>query len=76
MINCDVLLVLAGVYATYSRWINLEMHIAKNVCFPMKPIIAIEPWGSSRTSLNVKASANKVVGWNSSSVISAIREIA
>lgn len=38
-----------------------------------KRIIAIEPWGSERTSTVVKSNANKVVKWNTSSIVNAIK---
>ena len=30
MQGCHVILIVAGVYATYSKWINIEIDIAKN----------------------------------------------
>lgn len=74
--NSHVILVLAGVYSTYSKWINIEIGIAKNEYSLEKPIIAIEPRGSENTSQYVKENANKIVGWNSSSIINAIKELA
>ena len=65
-------LILAGVYATYSKWINIEIELAQSMG---KPIIAIEPWGSEKTSLVVKKAANRVVGWNTNSIVRAIKEI-
>ena len=47
MAPCSCILVLAGVYATYSKWINKEIEIAKSM---EKKIIAVEPFGSERTS--------------------------
>jgi len=38
-----------------------------------KRIIAIEPWGSERTSSIVKNNADIVVKWNTDSVVRAIR---
>ena len=38
-----------------------------------KRIIAVQPWGASRTSYIVKKSADEIVAWNSSSIVSAIR---
>lgn len=38
-----------------------------------KKIIAIEPWGSERTSLVVKNATDKIVRWNTDSIVSAIR---
>ena len=75
MSRADVVLILAGVYATYSKWINNEVHIAKSGFYSPKPIIAIEPWGSEKTSQFVKASANKIVGWRGTSIVSAIQEL-
>lgn len=71
----SVVLILAGVYSSYSKWINHEIDIAKNGFATVKPIIAIEPWGSERTSKVVKDNADKIVKWQSSSIISAIKEL-
>ena len=69
---CSVVLVLAGVYSSYSDSIELEIEIAKSLG---KPIIAVEPWGSERTSAVVKNAATRIVGWNTSSIIDARREV-
>ena len=69
---CSAVIILAGVYSTYSKWINKEIEIAKKL---NKPIIAVEPFGAEKTSYVVKANANKIVKWNTSSIISAIREV-
>lgn len=68
--NCVV--ILAGVYSTYSKWINIEVDIAKNDF--KKPLIAIQPWGAERTSAVVKQNADIIVKWNSRSIIEAIRD--
>lgn len=65
-------IILAGVYSTYSEWINKEIEIAKELD---KPIIAIEPWASEKTSTVVKNNADKIVKWQGSSVVNAIREL-
>ncbi|MCX6822853.1 MAG: TIR domain-containing protein [candidate division SR1 bacterium] len=69
---CSVVLILAGVYATYSKWINIEIEIAKRL---NKPIIAIQPWASERTSKIVKDSATKIVGRNSPTIVQAIKDV-
>ena len=69
-VNCIIML--AGVYSTYSEWINKEIRIAKQDF--NKPIIAVEPWGSEKTSKTVKDNADAVVKWNSSSIVEAIRK--
>ena len=71
----NVVIILAGVYATYSKWIDKEIRISKDEFYQKKPILAVSPWGAERTSQVVRNSADKIVGWNSSSIISAIREI-
>ena len=76
MSYCSVVLILAGVYATYSRWINIEIDLAKSSFYPPKPIIAIEPWGSEKTSVPVKRAADRIVRWNTESIIEAIRNLA
>ena len=73
---CGIVIVLAGVYASYSKWIDKEIKIAKSSFSKPKPIIAIEPWGSSKTSQVVKGAADQIVGWNTNSIVSAIRELA
>ena len=73
---CSVVLILAGVYASYSEWIDKEIQIAQTEFLTLKPIIAIEPWGSQNTSVKVKNAADKIVGWNTESIVSAIRELA
>ncbi len=72
---CDVIIILAGVYSTYSDWINKEIALAKGFTTP-KPILAIEPWASEKTSTVVKNNANKIVKWNTSSIVDGIRELA
>ncbi|HAT3877860.1 TPA: TIR domain-containing protein [Legionella pneumophila] len=70
--QCSCLVILAGVYATYSKWINAEIDIAKKLG---KQIIAIEPWGSEKTSSIVKMYADKIVKWNGDSIVMAIKEV-
>ncbi len=72
---CGIVIVLAGVYASYSKWIDKEIKIAKNGFLNPKPILAIEPWGSEKTSLVVKNNADRIVKWNTESIVSAIREL-
>jgi len=69
-VNC--VLILAGVYSSYSRWIQREIELAKELG---KPIVAIEYWGAERTSQVVKDAADVVVRWNSSSIVEAIRKV-
>jgi hypothetical protein len=65
-------IILAGVYSSYSKWINEEIEIAKAYG---KPIIAVEPWDSNRTSKIVKDNADKRVKWQGKSIADAIKEL-
>ncbi len=69
-VNCVI--ILAGVYSTYSKWINKEIEISKQVF--NKPIVAVEPWGAEKTSSIVKNNADVIVKWQSSSIVKAIRD--
>lgn len=70
MQHSSCVLILAGVYSTYSKWINIEIQLAQEMG---KKIIAIEPWASAHTSTVVKNAAHEVVKWNTSSILRAIR---
>ncbi|MCE9863502.1 MULTISPECIES: hypothetical protein [Aeromonas] len=41
-----------------------------------KKILAIEPWASEKTSKIVKDSADKIVAWNSKSIVGGIEILA
>lgn len=64
------ILILAGVYSTYSKWINIEIELAQSMG---KKIIAIELWGAERTSSKVKSATHSIVRWNIDSIVNAIR---
>lgn len=76
MSHASCVLVLGGVYATYSRWINIEIDLAQNGFVHPKPIIAIKPWAAKELSSVVRNAANTMVGWNTNSIVSAIRTYA
>lgn len=67
---CSIVLIIAGVYATHSKWIKEEISLAQK---GRKPILAIKPWGSKKTSQVVKDAADEVVRWNTESIVAAIR---
>lgn len=70
MQHASCVLILAGVYSTYSKWINIEIQLAQEMG---KKIIAIEPWGAEKTSVKVKNNATSIVKWQTASIIKAIR---
>ncbi len=67
-VNC--VLILSGMYAAHSEWIEKEIMLAKKY---NKPIIGVKPWGQQRIPLIVQNAAHEIVGWNSISITSAIR---
>ena len=67
--NC--VLVMGGMYADYSKWIDIEVEIAQSMG---KPIVMVEPWGAERTPAFVRAAADADVGWRASSIVQAIRD--
>lgn len=72
MARCSNIIILAGVYATYSKWINIEIELAQEMD---KKIIAVQPWASERTSAVVKQNADHIVAWNSLSLVNAIKAL-
>jgi MTH538 TIR-like domain (DUF1863) len=67
----QVVLVLGGMYAAHSDWIEYEIHEARRMG---KTVIGIRPWGQERVPKIVQeASVCDPVGWNRASVISAVR---
>lgn len=75
MNGCHAVLILAGVYSTYSKWINEEIALANRGFSNPKPIVAIQPRGAEKTSQVVKDNADIIVGWNTDSIVSGIREV-
>ncbi|TET28285.1 MAG: TIR domain-containing protein [Candidatus Heimdallarchaeota archaeon] len=70
--GCHVLIVIASMYPSYSEWIQKEVLIA-NVYG--KPVLGVIPRGQKRISSFVRTYADKLVRWNSRSVIKAIFEL-
>lgn len=68
-VNCVI--ILGGMYALHSDWILDEIKFAQKY---NKPIIGVYPWGQKKMPLIVQKTANELVGWNSSSIIGAIRD--
>lgn len=66
---CQVVLLTAGVHASYSGSIRREIQFAHST---KKSIIAIIPFGAERTS-SLAGYADEVVGWRTESIVAAIR---
>lgn len=65
------IIIIAGMYATYSKWIDYELKTAHDL---NKPIIGIRPWGQERIPAKIKEYATTIVGWNSNPLIEAIKK--
>jgi hypothetical protein len=68
--STSVVIVLAGMYVTHREWIQKEIDIALEM---NKPIIGIRPWGSERIPRDLQDVAKEIVGWNTSSIVTAIK---
>ncbi|ABN53658.1 MAG TPA: nuclease [Hungateiclostridium thermocellum] len=68
-VNC--VLILSGMYAAYSFWIQKEIDISVDYG---KPIIGIKPWGQERIPKAVSDVAIEIVGWNTDAIVEAIRK--
>ena len=69
----QVVIVLAGMYATHSKWIQFEIDEAKRL---KKPIICVKPWGQERIPQSIQDNAAIIHGWNVAPIVSSIRELA
>lgn len=68
----DIVIGLAGIYASYSEWMKWELDAAKS---EGKPILGVAPWGQEKVSRIVAERADKIVRWNTESIVSAIRDL-
>lgn len=69
--NSDVVLGIAGVYASYSDWMTWELDKAIELEIP---IVGVVPRGAERISTVVSSRAKEVVRWNTESIVAAIRK--
>ena len=76
MESCGILLVLANVNASDSKWVEKELNFAKSSFTGPKPILAIKPWEDAMVSQIIKDKADLIVDWNPKDIISAIEELA
>ena len=69
----QVVLVIAGVYATYSKWINIELDLAKRHFG--KPVLGIKPYANTNVSSVVRRDADLIVNWHTASIVDGIRQL-
>jgi hypothetical protein len=70
ILQSNIILALAGVYATHSDWMIWELETAKanNI-----PIVGVIPRGQERISTEVYSRSIVDVKWNTESIVDAIR---
>ncbi|KIL37374.1 hypothetical protein SD71_01485 [Cohnella kolymensis] len=71
---CDAVILICGVYSTYSRWVNKELIACKDEL--NKPLIAVERFEADRSSFIVKQNADIIVEWNAEAIINAVKNYA
>lgn len=71
--SCSCVIILSGMYVSYSEWIDYEIDTAVELG---KPIIGVKPWGQERIPKKVQDNADVMIGWNFESVVSAVRNYA
>lgn len=71
--GCSAVIVVAGMYTNYSKWIDYEIDEALRL---NKPIIGLRPWGSERTPIKISTNATILVNWSSSGLRDAVRNYA
>jgi len=69
----SIVIILGGMYVPHHDWIQREIDIALEMD---KPILGIAPWGSQVIPVAVQNSADEIVGWNTESIVNAIRRLA
>lgn len=68
----EVVIILGGMYVAHSDWIQFEIDFVQSLG---KPILGVQPWGAQRMPTAVQSAADEIVGWNTSSIVSAIRRL-
>ena len=68
---CSSIIILSGMYVSYSEWIDYEIDTAVELG---KPIIGVKPRGQERIPTKVNNNAYVMVGWTSASVVQAVRD--
>lgn len=67
-----IIIILAGMYAAYSDWMQTEIDLAHGM---NKPVLGVVPWGGQKTPRAVQEASDEIVGWSTSSIVSAIRRL-
>jgi len=69
--NSNIVLGIAGMYASYSEWMDWELNTAVELDIP---IVGIIPSGQERISTTISSRSKEDVCWNTESIVVAIRK--
>lgn len=69
-VNCAI--IIGGMWANHSDWIKFEMDFVTSIA---KPILGVRPRGAQVMPTAIVLAADKIVNWNSDSIVAGIREI-
>jgi len=69
--NSNIVLGIAGMYASYSDWMEWELETANSLDIP---IVGVVPRGQERISATVTKYSKQDVRWNTESIVEAIRD--
>jgi len=69
--NSNIVLGIAGMYASCSDWMAWELETTNNLNIP---IVGVVPWGQERISSTVTQYSKQDVRWNTESIVEAIRK--
>ena len=67
----NIILGIAGIYASYSDWMAWELDTATELNIP---IVGVIPRGQERISSTVSSRSKEDVRWNTESIVEAIRK--
>ncbi len=70
--HASVVIIPAGMYASYSEWIDYEINEAIRM---NKKILGIYPWGQERVPSKIALNADLMVHWQQDSVIRGIKQL-
>lgn len=70
--HASVVIIPAGMYASYSEWIDYEINEAIRM---NKKILGIYPWGQMHVPIKISLNADLMVHWQQDSVIRGIKQL-
>ena len=71
--HAHVFILISGMWVKYRKWVQYEIEEARRM---EKPIICVRPYASLRVPSDLEEYADCIVGWNTQSIVEAIRELA